>query len=219
LKEKQNSNQFRDVFYKVRPILMKEPLAETLGVFGSENVVLEYSFIDVVKAAGHACPTVTGAYLCCQEALDDLFAGETPARGEIGITIYGRHDEGALGVMSQVFTYITGAATETGFKGLGSRFKRKDLMKFAAEKLDEEAICFRFERLDTGKAVIVRFYPWLIPFPADKSQRLAALMQQVVTGGADEGERGEFRDLWVEKIMDMALERKEIGSWLQIENV
>ena len=61
---------FRDFLEKVRPIRFKEPLAETLGAFKGEGTVLEYTFIDVVKMAGHACPTVAGASLSCRKALE-----------------------------------------------------------------------------------------------------------------------------------------------------
>ncbi|MHB8159864.1 MAG: hypothetical protein ACYDGS_05175 [Thermoleophilia bacterium] len=211
------NDQFRDFFYDVRPIRLKEPLAETLGAFKQVSVELEYSYIDAVKAAGHACPTVTGAFLCCQESLEALYEGETPVRGEIAITIYGKPEEGALGVMAQVFTYLTGAAPDTGFKGLGSRFKRRGLLTFDPEKIDEEATCCRFERLDTGRSVTVKFYPWLIPYPGEKAKRLATLMQQVISGEADDEARNKFQSLWVEKIQAMIIERREIGNWLRLE--
>ena len=63
---------FRDFFKDVEPIRFKEPFAETLGVFNKEDAILEYTFIDVIKMAGHACPTTAGAYLCCQEAVKKL---------------------------------------------------------------------------------------------------------------------------------------------------
>lgn len=211
------NGQFRDFFYQVRPIRLKEPLAETLGAFQQENTLLEFSYIDAVKAAGHACPTVTGAFLCCQESLAALYEGEAAVRGEIAITLYGTPDEGALGVMAQVFTYLTGAAPDTGFKGLGPRFKRRGLLKFDPEKIDKEAICCRFERLDTGRSVIVKFFPWLIPFPGEKAKQLATLMQQVVTGEADDEARNKFQSLWMEKIQAMIIEHKEIGNWLKVE--
>ena len=47
------SNIFRDFLEEVEPIKFKEPLGETLGVFKEGDGVLEYTFIDVVKLAGH----------------------------------------------------------------------------------------------------------------------------------------------------------------------
>src|SRR3990172_3628202 len=140
------SNTFRDFMKEVRSIRFKEPLAETLGAFQEEGTVLDYTFIDAVKMAGHACPTVAGAYLVCQKAMEALYPGETPVRGEITITVYGEPDEGVYGVMGQVFSFITGAAPATGFRGLGPRFRRKDLLKFSQNKSDPQAMSFEFRR-------------------------------------------------------------------------
>src|SRR3989304_3070304 len=127
---------FRDFFQEVRPIRLQEPLAETLGALQGEGTALTYTFMDVVKLAGHACPTVAGAYLSCQKALEGLYPGEIPVRGEVAVTVYGEPDEGVYGVMAQVFSLLTGAAAATGFRGLGHRFKRKDLLKFSPQKID-----------------------------------------------------------------------------------
>jgi len=208
---------FRDFFHEVKPIRMKEPLAGTLGAFDREDAVLEYTFIETVKAAGHACPTVTGAFLCCQAALDTIYPDAVPERGNIAITVYGEPGEGALGVMAQVFTFITGAAPETGFKGLGPRFKRKDLLRFKPDESGDEAASFHFERLDTGNAVVVKFHPWLIPYPEEKAKQLARLMQLVVMGAADADECREFQNLWTDKIRAMVIEHEEIDNWLKVE--
>jgi hypothetical protein len=162
------SDIFRDFLEEVEPIKFKEPLAETLGAFKEEGVVLEYTFTDVVKLAGHACPTTAGAYLSCQKALEKLYPDEIPVRGEISVTVYGEPDEGVYGVMAQVFGFLTGAASATGFRGLGHKFKRKDLLKFNPGKVDPQAMSFEFRRLDNGKAVLVKFYPQQIPFPEEK---------------------------------------------------
>jgi hypothetical protein len=54
------TDNFRDFFREVEPIRLKEPLAEILGAFKVEEPILEYSYADTVKMAGHACPTVKG---------------------------------------------------------------------------------------------------------------------------------------------------------------
>ncbi len=66
------SDIFREFLKEVSPIRFKEPLAETLGAVKGEGAILEYTFVDVVKMAGHACPTVAGAYLSCKKALEAL---------------------------------------------------------------------------------------------------------------------------------------------------
>ncbi len=179
---------FRDFLEEVRPIRFKEPLAETLGAVKGEGAILEYTFVDAVKMAGHACPTVAGAYLSCQKALERLYPDEIPVRGEISITVYGESDEGVYGVMAQVFGFLTGAAPATGFRGLGHKFKRKDLLRFIPGKIDPQAMCFEFRRLDNGKAVLVKFYPQQIPFSAEKAKRLAKLLEKVIWEAAKEEE-------------------------------
>ncbi len=211
------SNVFRDFIKEVRPIRFKEPLAETLGAFKDEDAVLEYTFADAVKMAGHACPTVAGAYLTCQKALEALYADELPVRGEISVTVYGEPDEGTYGVMGQVFSFLTGAAPASGFRGLGHKFRRKDLLTFSPEKIDAQAMSFEFKRLDNAKTVIVKFYPQQIPFPADKAQRMTELMEKVIWEAARGDEKREFQELWMGKVKDMLLEAKDIDSWLKTE--
>ncbi|MBI2909401.1 MAG: hypothetical protein HYX92_17285 [Chloroflexi bacterium] len=211
------NDSFKDSLKQVRPIKLREPLADTLGALQEDGAVLEYSFIDTVKMAGHACPTVAGAYLCCQEALDKLYTGETPVRGEISVTVYGEPDEGVYGVMGQVFSFLTGAAPASGFRGLGPKFKRKDLLRFVSPKIDPEAMCFKFRRVDNGATAVVRFYPERIPFSQEKAKRLGELMTDVIWEAAKEEERKEFQRLWMGKVESMLLERKDIDGWLKLE--
>jgi hypothetical protein len=208
---------FRDFFKEVEPIRFKEPFAETLGAFKKDDAVLVYTFMDVAKMAGHACPTTAGAYLCCQEALKTLYPNELPIRGDISITVRGEPDEGVYGVISQVFSFLTGAAPATGFRGLGHKFRRKDLLKFHPEKIDSQALCFEFRRVNNGKAVLVKFFPGKIPFDEVKAKRLGELLEKVIWEAAKDEEKREFQDLWIGKVQDMILERYEINEWIKIE--
>ena len=210
-------NGFRDFFAEVEPLRIWEPFAQTLGVFEKENAVMEYSFLDVVKMMGHACPTTAGAYLCCRQALKALYRDETPIRGDIAITVCGDPDEGVYGVIGQVFTLLTGAAPENGFRGLGHKFKRKDLLVFNPQKIDSQALCFEFTRLDTGQTVLVKFYPHRIPFPTEKSKRMGELMQKVLWETAKQDEIRQFQDLWMEKVSEMLVKQTDISQWIEIE--
>lgn len=208
---------FIDSLKRVRPLRFREPLAETLGALTTKEATLEYSFTDAVKMAGHACPTVSGAYLCCQRAMEELYQNDIPVRGEIGITVYGEQDEGVYGVMGQVFSFLTGAAPASGFRGLGHRFKRKDLLKYSPEKPDPAAMCFLFRRLDNKNAVLVKFSPHLVPFAQDKAERLGELLEKVVWEAAKEDEISEFQELWMSKVKTMILDKKGIDNWLRVE--
>ena len=211
------SDGFRDFIKEVRPIRFKEPLAETLGAFQEEGAVLDYTFLDAVKMAGHACPTVAGAYLSCQKAMEALYPDEIPVRGEIAVTVHGEPDEGVYGVMGQVFTFLTGAAPASGFGGLGYKFKRKDRLTFDPRKIDSQAMCFEFKRLDTNKAVLVKFYPQQIPFTPEKARRMGELMERVLWEAARKEEKAEFQELWMGKVKGMLLEAKDIDKWLKVE--
>ncbi len=210
------NHSFTEFFAEIPPIKLKEPLAETLGAI-APGTFLEYSFSDAVKMAGHACPTVSGAFLACRRALNRLYPNDLPVRGDITITVYGDPDEGVYGVMAQVFSLITGAAPETGFHGLGHKFKRKNLLRFVASKPDPEALCFEFRRLDTNRAVMIKFFPQRVPFAPDKSQRMGELMEKVLWEAARSEEIAEFQHLWMQKVRSMVLEEKEIDTWLKIE--
>lgn len=216
-KKSVNINSFRDFLIEIEPIIFREPLAETLGAFKEKDVTLEYTFIDVVKMAGHACPTTAGAYICCQKGLEKLYPDETPVRGEISITVYGEQDEGVYGVMGQVFSFLTGAAPASGFRGLGHKFRRKDLLTFSTEKIDSEAMCFEFTRLDNKQTVLVKLYPHKVPFPEEKARRLGELLEKVIWEAAKEDEKKEFQNLWMEKVKNMFIDRKEINKWLKVE--
>lgn len=208
---------FREFFEEVRPITVLEPLAEMLGAFRTEDAVLAYSFADAVRMAGHACPTVAGAYIACRKALEALYPDSIPVRGEVSIRAYGDADEGVYGVMGQVFSLITGAAPLSGFRGLGHRFRRKDLLTFVPGQAEEGALRFEFRRMDTGRTVLITFYPGKIPFPDSKARRLGELLEKVIWDAAKDSERRAFQDLWMEKVKDMLVGERGIQGWLEIE--
>jgi len=207
---------FRGFFHEIPPIRVREPLAETLGAVPAGGE-LAYSFTDLVKLAGHACPTMAGAWLACQAALGALHGDETPVRGNIAVTVYGGPDEGTYGVMAAAFTLLTGAAPATGFKGIGPRFKRKDLLTFTPQSPAPGWQCFEFRRLDTGRAVLVKFSPRAVPFAPEKSRRMGELMEKVAWEAVRPEESAEFQELWMEKVRVMLVEKNRIEDWLSVE--
>ena len=210
---------FREFLDDVKPITMAEPLAGFLGAFRAGDALLTYSFADAVKMAGHACPTVAGAYIACRKALEMLYPDSTPVRGEVSIRAYGDADEGVYGVMGQVFSLITGAAPLSGFRGLGHRFRRKDLLTFVPAETEEGALRFDFKRTDTGRTAVVTLYPGSVPFPEDKARRLGELLEKAVWDAATEDERREFQDLWIGKVREMLVDEAGIHDWLRIEEM
>lgn len=181
-------------FDSVESIKVVDPLSNVLGAF--EDGVYEFTFLEVVKAAGHSCPTVAGAYLITLEGLKALYPDSRAVRGEIKVEFKDPMEEGVAGVISNVVTQITGATEKSGFKGLGGRFARHSLMKFNANINSS----IRLTRADNGKSVDVYYDPSSI----GGSPKMQTLMQKMMGGMASRDEAKEFGVLWqdrVERIM------------------
>ncbi|MCD6187749.1 MAG: hypothetical protein J7K09_06235, partial [Desulfuromusa sp.] len=134
-------------FNDIPPIQMSDPLAQLLGA--AENGLFTYTYLDMVKLAGHSCPTVAGAWIMCDLGLKKLYGETTPVRGKIKIEMRGALDEGVEGVIAQCISLITGAANEGGFKGLGPNYARNNRLFFGCDINGE----VRLTRLDNGKSV------------------------------------------------------------------
>jgi len=67
----------------VESIKVVDPLSNVLGAF--EAGEYEFNYLDVVKSAGHSCPTVAGAYIITQAALNVLYPNERAVRGNIKV--------------------------------------------------------------------------------------------------------------------------------------
>lgn len=177
-------------FTQVAPISLYDPLAELLGA--CEDGVLTYDFLDAVKLAGHACPTVASAWLATVRGLRALYGDDLPVRGDIAVALPDRIDEGVAGVIASIATLITGAAGDGGFKGLGGKFGRRGLLAFGITGVAG----IRFSRRDTGTGVDCRVN--LQRVPADR--RLGGLLPGVVLGTAGPTERELFHQLWQDRV-------------------
>ena len=147
-------------------IKLQDELASFLGAFDSG--IIEFSYLDIVKSAGHSCPTVLGAYLMTLEGLKALYKDEIPKRGEIIVEFKESQTTGVAGVIGNVITNITGATTTNGFKGIAGKYDRNYLMKFDK---DISGASVRFVRADTQKKVDVIYDPNSI-FPDRKELSL-----------------------------------------------
>jgi len=178
-------------FYdSVASIALIDPLAKVLGAF--ENGEYEISYLEVVKAAGHSCPTVAGAYLMTQAALKALYPDERAVRGTIKVEFKEELEEGVAGVIGNVVSQITGATDKSGFKGLGGNFARHSLMQFKSD-INSSA---RFTRVDNGKSVDVIYDPSNIP--ADP--QMMPLMQKMQSGNAASQDIQMFGQLWQDRV-------------------
>jgi len=177
-------------FNDVRTITLTDPLADFLGA--AEDGLIEYSYRDAVKLAGHSCPTVAGAYLATLKALEHLYPGATPERGAVKVSFREHISSGVTGVMANIATLITGATQDNGFKGIGGRFDRRNLLFFSAPIGGE----MRFERTDSGAAVIAAYHPEVVP----PETAMKELMQLMLAGVAGTDERKQFGRLWQERV-------------------
>jgi len=194
-------------FYdKIEKIELYDPLSEVLGAFEDGKYSIEYK--DVVKSAGHSCPTVAGAYIMTLKALEALYVDETPKRGEIEVFFKEGIEDGVAGVIANVITHITGATKSSGFKGLNGKFARHSLMHFNSN-IKSSA---RFVRKDNKKAVDLFYNPQLIKPDA----KMQPLMQKILQDIATIDEKREFASLWQDRVkrifenIDKVIEVKEV---------
>ncbi len=177
-------------FDSVESIKVVDPLANILGAF--EGGKYEFTYLEVVKAAGHSCPTVAGAYLITAEALKALYPAEVPVRGNVKVEFRESLEDGVAGVISNVVSQITGATDKSGFKGLGGKFARHSLMNFDAN-INSSA---RFTRADNKKSVDVYYDPSSI----GGNPKMQSLMQKMMSGMAAPEEMKEFGELWQDRV-------------------
>ncbi len=182
--------KYPEFFDKIETIKLKDDLANFLGA--TEDGIIEFSYIDIVKSSGHSCPTVLGAYLMTREGLKALYKDELPKRGEIKVEFKENIEEGVAGVISNVVTNITGATKNTGFKGIMGLFSRNNLMSFE----NDISSSVKFTRIDTKQSVEVFYNPssFLV------KKEMQELMQKCIAKKANENEIIEFRKLWQERV-------------------
>ena len=192
-------------FDNVKPIQLQDKLAMTLGAFYDGKYEITYK--EVVKSAGHSCPTVAGAYLMTQSALDALYGDNTPQRGEIKVSFSETQEEGVAGVIGMVVSMITGATTDNGFKGLSGKFARTNLMAFD-QKISSSA---RFTRTDTNESVDVTYDPSF----ASVNPRQMELMKKMMQGISSKDELKEFGLLWQQRVENIMLDTSNRAITLQ----
>jgi hypothetical protein len=174
-------------FYAQAPrIVLRDALAETLGA--AAGGLIAYRYGDAVRLAGHSCPTVAGAWLMTRAALQRLYPGEMPQRGELRVELREPQEAGVTGVIASIAGLVTGAAGTGGFQGLAGRHVRRNLLAFGQPIRGE----MRITRLDTGRSVEVSHHPQAVPRPP----QLKALMQAALAPGADLAVRAAFGAAW-----------------------
>ncbi len=178
-------------FYdQIQTIKVVDPLSSLLGAF--DNGEYEFSYLDVVKAAGHSCPTVAGAYIITLTALNKLYPNERAVRGNIKVEFKENLEDGVAGVIANVISQITGATDKSGFKGLQGKFARHSLMSFNSN-INSSA---KFTRVDTNESVEVVYNPSEVK----PSPKVMQIMQEILSGNATKESKLEFGKLWQDRV-------------------
>lgn len=177
-------------FEAIEEIRLYDALSEALGTF--ENGIVSFTYLDVVKNAGHSCPTIAGAYLSVREGLKALYEGKMPERGNIAVFFRDAKEQGTTGVVANVFSLISGATDTWGFKGIGTHFSRTNRLFFQANI----ATPIQIERLDTHQSVGVTYDPSCI----QGDLRLPPLMNKLAQESLSFEEKTLFQTLWQERV-------------------
>jgi len=181
---------FPAFFAQAPRIALHDPLAQLLGA--SDDGLIEYGYEDAVRLAGHSCPTVAGAWLMTVRALRALYPDAPPQRGDIEATFADSATSGVTGVIANVVSLVTGATTDTGFKGLAGQHDRRQLLSFNAPIAGE----IQFQRRDTGAKVTVCYNASVVPGDPSAMHTL----QRILAGTAATEERPRFGNVWQERV-------------------
>ncbi len=198
--------QFYD---KVETITLYDPLAEILGSF--EKGEIRFKYTQIVKVAGHSCPTVGGAYLMTLKALKALYPDTLPVRGNIKVEFKESLEEGVAGVIGNVISNITGATDKSGFKGLNGKFARHSLMKFGVS-ISSSA---RFTRVDTDQSVDIFYNPSVVT----GNPKMQPLMQKIMQQIATEDEKKEFGNLWQSRVEEILCNYSNYSGLIEVKMV
>ena len=179
--------EYPDFYNEIEHIILKDKLSQFLGSTGEG--IIDISYLDIVKMAGHSCVLVSGTYLMALKGLQSLYGTELPIRGEIKVELRDHLSDGNTGASAQVLSNITGATTDTGFKGINGKYNRQGLLFYGANITSN----VRFTRLDTNASVEVSYTPKRVTIPGN-------IMQSAVGPDATEESRKDFPLQWQEMI-------------------
>lgn len=198
-------------FFDQAPVIeVHDGLAHVLGA--CVNGIITYRYIDAVRLAGHSCPTVAGAYLMTRRALALLYPGRMPERGEIRVRFSSALDEGVTGVIASIVTLVTGATGEGGFKGIGGRYRRQNMMRFSGALEGDVS----FERVDNGASIQLGVS--LNGVPADP--QTGVLLRAILDGVATQEEAAAFAALWQDRVKRILIDHADDPELIRVkENV
>ncbi len=147
-------------FDDIEKIIVEDELLKFLGV--NTTGIIDFSYIDTVKSAGHSCAVVAGAYLIALKGLKALYGEALPQRGKIKVEIRNAVTQENAGVVGCVLSNITGATTDYGFGGIPTgKFGRRELLFYNCDIKED----VRLTDLETHKSVGVNYSPQKVVNP------------------------------------------------------
>jgi len=197
--------QYPKFFDGIESIKLYDDLSEFLGTF--EDGIIEFTYLDIVKNAGHSCPTVAGAYLMAREGLKALYKEDIPQRGKIKVEFKEDISDGVTGVIANVITHITGATNKSGFKGIANKFIRHSLMFFNSNINAN----IKLTNLLTNDSVEVNYNHKNIP----ANPLMNELMQKVLQKVAIKNEQIYFGQLWQERVQNILKNHNQVITIIQ----
>jgi hypothetical protein len=154
--------KYLEFFDDIEKIVLYDDLSRFLGV--NDDGIIDFSYVDIVRTAGHSCGTVAGAYLMALKGLKALYKDEIPQRGEIKVELKKSPTQENSGVVGCVLSNITGATTNYGFGGIPTgKYNRRDLLFYEAD-IEADVV---FTRMDSGEKVGVNYRPKRIVNPME----------------------------------------------------
>ena len=189
-------------FNNIDTIKLNDQLGGFLGAF--DEGMVEISYLDCVKLSGHSCPTVASAFLMVTIGLRELYTDVLPQRSMIKVAMRQPKDEGVAGVITNVISYVVGASDESGFKGIGGKFGRNNLVEYGADIKG----MVRLTRVDTSAWVELDSDTSVVP----GSPEMMPLMQKCMQGMATPDEQARFGALWQGRVEAMLLDQELWGQ-------
>ncbi|MFB6253364.1 MAG: FmdE family protein [Halobacteriaceae archaeon] len=194
------------------PIHLRDPLAEVLGMV-SKNEPLVFTFSEIAKAAGHACPAVAGAYRGTQLALSKLYPDTYPVRSEIEVTVGHSREIPGIGPMANVISHITGASDERGFIGFNGYGARDNLLEFDPEMGSDTGRVFWFSQRESDRTIHVEFTPQIIENDSpDEGSDPRQLLPKIISGKATPEEQEKFYHRWHTRVQTILSSDPGAGS-------
>ena len=189
--------EYQQFFDTIEPIVLVDDLAQFLGV--NETGIIEISYLDIVKTAGHSCGTVAGAYMSALLGLHALYKENFPKRGEIKVELKKQPTEDNAGVVGCVLSNITGATTDYGFGGIPTgKYNRRGLLFYGADIETD----IQFTRLDTNETIGINYHPGKVVNPMK-------ILMSAIGPDATDGDKESFPKRFQEMVQTL-FENKEI---------